>query len=311
MVVSIMQLNSNENTLIAKILGIVVATVIFAAILIPIVSEAAQPPKTYVIEENEGDRYFSTSPDIEITMSVSTPEGKETLAGTHSYTVNGTEYEVPDFCSVYMSTNVMFEFATGSDLYINANDNHLAYRTFNSTVSYVSHNGAYTLTITPTGEDAVVYTGTTSMEYYYTNDEGTYVQSNTFKANSDSKYLFNAGSFWTNSRANGVITDLTTGSMEISVLKYTEFTTYSETVNATLTWEVFSNPDGTYDITNFSCSDSTLIPAVNIYGLAPVEYKVYSDAPNMLSTLLSVLPILVLLAIILTVAKIMIVNKTD
>ena len=310
-----MQVNTNENTLIAKIVGLVIALVVVGMVLVPFVTDATTTEATLINNGYMRMAHYDTTEEVTLEWDPATPT---------IFTVNGEDVPIALDSSlnnlsvtILGDTNwvVRLDFKSNGDVnrlsYIPANGSAVnATVADNQSVSITMSDGSMSGTM---GADSI---SNTYSDIYAPALDGEYVM----KKSNESAYI-HADSFIF---AYGLtFIDAATLGIEISG-DYEDGITSSvwrgannfEISDLTINATPNSKYVGTYDLQNITLNatklDTSVVTAVT-YSYFLVPYEVTSElsqhASNIEITLYQMIPILVVLGLVVAIVGMFAYNK--
>lgn len=266
--------------MIPTILGIAIAIIIVATILVPAVEDSDL--KTRVDHNNIGTNYYNKMDTVNISITTGSEVG---------LTINGTSYDLPDYGFLLMSDSLSVANTGPSDGTFSAFDptnNKYAIAGNGLSISIAIASGNYTATF---GETTI--SGTIGDCYVFSGTTGSYVMATAGSINAGADAIaYVGGILWGAAQGVCEISDLSTGSSAYSLKTITDFQVSAST-DSTVTWEVVDNDDKSYDVSAFADSSSTT--PVNV--ILPSTY--YTLEENSQTNLLNVIPIVVLVSILM------------
>lgn len=310
-----MQVNTDENTLIAKIMGIVIAVVVVGMVLVPFVNDATTTEKTF---ENDGYYHmekYGTDTNLTIAWYHDNPK---------KINVNGEDYEpntpLNQWASVAIGDNWYFRYADGgANTYVQVTyggTNYLSGSvTAGSDVVVTCENG--TATIQQYSDDTVTNTQTVAYTEIYaiSDDSGAYVM----KKSTETAYMAEDTEFIglgsTGMGETGRAVLKVSGSVEDGA---TVEVIASTPVGATVS-DIEVNVTSLTDYIGFALSTITFTltvndtdyPATYSYFIVPATVTLeLSEHPDAITiTLMQTIPIFVVLGILLGIVGLMYFNR--
>lgn len=280
-----MELNVKSGVI--GIAGLVVAILLVNALLIPVTSDAEYTTGNKVEQTNVGTVFYTEATEVALSLNVAT--------GT--YTVNSTVIDLPAYASFIISSACTAGVMdTAKDCGVVDYTANAKERMTTGTVSFTLIDGKYTLT-TPT----TTYTGSVDTILYYSGTSGDYVQGTALTINKGADVYYKIGdNYWTNTVSCGVLGNPLAGASDITVTDYSSSPATEKT--ASLAWNVDNVSSGVYDISEFSIGESILL---NVY--VPTHY--YTAEPNAQSSLITIIPLLVLVGLVMATVGVFITRR--
>lgn len=276
----------NAKNVVLMIVSAIVGLILITAVATPIIVSSEDSTKSKVYHQNVGIDYYNFYQDnvsfsYDFTSKV--------------YTLNEEVIPIDAYTNILVSENLCVYALALDSIAIEDYVNHTVELVGTGTISFVMDGGVYTL-ITP----SKTYNGSSSEMYCYSGTEtGDYSQvAQPGIVNANSNIVVKIGdSFWTKDNACISIDDPLSGSTPFGVQTF-ENQTYVETLDTTLSWTITDNEDGSYVLSLFVNSNSNVTMSP-ISVLVPTEY--YELVPTTSTTLITILPILLVVGLLIGV----------
>lgn len=284
-----------NNKLIPLIMTLVVGIILAGSLLMPVITDAqhATSDITTTLNSNSSP-YISETTDYVY------------FASSDTETINGEAISVGGNTQVITTdAGVFYKIGAGNYTLFIPGENvkvHISFGASSPNITATVKNGVFTVSY-GSNEYAVNVTNA----YAYTGD-GEYSESAapwpSFKTNKGTSGLITVGDGYF-SPLNGIaiIDDWTTG--EGTFNYYSNDWVES---SAPVTWDVVDNGDGSYTISNIVIDSTDALPQVH-RTLFQNEYWTYSPTPT--STLIGVIPIMVIVALVVAAIGMVAVRRND
>lgn len=272
--------------MITLIVSTIVAILIVTTILVPVVNDPNVKTKE-IHTDNTGVEYYEPATSVTMTGNGGAADHTEDFA----LSIDGMSVDPAAYTIILASSTLNVVLGENKEYFaMDVVNNEFAAAGYEDAISISVASGSYTAsfgdkTLTGTISDMLVWSGT----------EGSYALANAATVNKESTGLaYVGGILWGNSQGIAKISNLASGSQTYTAYTVTDFVV-TDSTTATLTWSVTNNEDGSYDISAFT--DSGSVTAIFVF--VPVEY--YTLESNNISTILGIIPILVVVGILIGV----------
>lgn len=274
----------DARNMIGTVVGVIVGLIVMSAILFPLSDDNSIKDK--VNGTNVGTAYFDKVDGAEISIGL----GDDFAVTIDSESVTVNPYDPIVVTDSFMLTR---DGENGISICSPIENKFILGSTTGTTFTLTMANGEYTATL---GEQT--FTGDYTFAIVKSDEPADYLQQNTGTINKDSQGIAYIGVVtWGAQQGVTVLTDLSSGSQNYSLKNYTDFQVTSS-VDATLTWEIHNNNNGSYDVSQFADSENTTPITLFI----PSNYYTYQD--NDVSTLIEIIPLLMTIVLLLGVVAV-------
>lgn len=272
--------------MVTLIVSTIVAILVVTSILVPVVNDPSVKTKE-VHTDNTGVEYYEPATSVTMTGNGGASGHTEDFA----LSINGTSVDPAAYTIILASSTLNVVLGGDKEYFaMDVVNNGFAVAGYEDAVSITVASGEYTATL-----GGKTLTGTISDMLIWSGTEGSYTLTNAATVNTDSSGMaYVGGILWGNPQGIAKISDLTTGTQTYTTYAITDFVVTGSST-ATLNWTVDDNGNGSYDISAFTDSDNNT--PINLF--VPVEY--YTLESNNTSSLLGIVPILVLVGILVGV----------